>query len=45
MVLERFKVLGLRPIGSSPEEFRKQIELETKYFAEVVRETAVHLDQ
>lgn len=43
-VKERLGALGLRPVGSSPEEFRRLVESEVKYFAELVRETGVQAE-
>jgi hypothetical protein len=31
------RVLGLRPIGSTPAEFKRYVESEIKHYAEIVR--------
>jgi tripartite-type tricarboxylate transporter receptor subunit TctC len=36
-VKERLAVLGLRPIGSTPAEFKRYVESEIKHYAEIVR--------
>ncbi len=40
-VTERLGVLGLRPIGSTPEEFRRYVDSEIKSYAEVVKLTGI----
>ena len=43
-VKERLGALGLRPVGSSPKEFRRLVESEVKYFAELVREIGIQAE-
>ena len=40
-VKERLAALGLRPIGSTPEEFRQYVESEIRQYAEIVRLTGI----
>jgi tripartite-type tricarboxylate transporter receptor subunit TctC len=40
-VRERLDALGLRPIGSTPEEFRRYVESEIRQYAEIVRLTGI----
>jgi tripartite-type tricarboxylate transporter receptor subunit TctC len=40
-VKERLATLGLRPIGSTPEEFRRYVDSEIKYYADVVALTGI----
>jgi tripartite-type tricarboxylate transporter receptor subunit TctC len=40
-VKERLATLGLRPIGSTPEEFRRYVDAEIKKYAEVVKLTGI----
>jgi tripartite-type tricarboxylate transporter receptor subunit TctC len=40
-VKERLAALGLRPIGSTPEEFRQYVESEIRHYAEIVRLTGI----
>jgi tripartite-type tricarboxylate transporter receptor subunit TctC len=40
-VKERLAALGLRPIGSTPEEFRQYVESEIRLYAEIVRLTGI----
>lgn len=40
-VKERLGALGLRPIGSTPEEFRPYVESEIRQYAEIVRLTGI----
>lgn len=40
-VKERLAALGLRPIGSTPEEFRQYVESEIRQYAEIVRLTGM----
>jgi tripartite-type tricarboxylate transporter receptor subunit TctC len=40
-VKQRLAVLGLRPIGSGPEEFRRYVDSEIKKYAEIVKLTGI----
>lgn len=40
-VKERLALLGLRPIGSTPEEFKRYVESEIKHYADIVRLTGI----
>jgi tripartite-type tricarboxylate transporter receptor subunit TctC len=43
-VKERLAALGLRPIGSTPEEFERYVESEIRHYSEVVRLTGIPLE-
>lgn len=40
-VKQRLATLGLRPIGNTPEEFRRYVDSEIKHYAEVVKLTGI----
>jgi tripartite-type tricarboxylate transporter receptor subunit TctC len=43
-VAERFKALGIEPLGGSPEDFAKTLREDTQRWAAVVKEAAISLD-
>ena len=40
-VQDRLSALGLRPVGSTPDEFKRFVDAEIKHFAEIVRLTGI----